>query len=75
MTGDNVWLGIHFAATALDAWKRMEHCWTSLHDITYLLEHVISITFYLTSITHTEYCFINSGYCSDDRVEDIMRVQ
>ena len=50
----------------------MEHCWTSLHDIPYLLEHVISVAFYPTFITHTKHCFINSAKCSDGRMEDIM---
>ena len=32
----------------------MEHCWSSLKDIPYLLEHVISIAFHPTSVTHRQ---------------------
>ena len=40
--------------------------------IPYLHEHVISIEFLLTSITHRKHHFINSANCSGDRMEDIM---
>ena len=49
----------------------MEYCWTFLDDISYLLEHVISVAFYPTSVTHRKHCFINSASYSDNGTEKL----